>query len=71
MIFFFPKLQVLEVMEKGEMDQERWSMPEEEEEQEEFWGFEDLEYECNSSLSISPRDSISTGSFLESRGLDS
>ncbi|KAH7544671.1 hypothetical protein FEM48_Zijuj01G0010500 [Ziziphus jujuba var. spinosa] len=62
---------VLEVMEKGgEMDEEKWNVPEEEEDQDEFWGFEDLEYECNSSLSISPRDSISTGSFLELRGLD-
>lgn len=57
-------------MEKGgEMD-EKWKMPEEEEDQDEFWGFEDLEYECNSSLSISPQDSISTGSFLELRSLD-
>ncbi|PON75898.1 Mitogen-activated protein kinase kinase kinase [Parasponia andersonii] len=51
---------VLEVMEEGEIDQERWKMPEEE--QEEFWGFEDLEYECDSSFSISPQDSISTRS---------
>lgn len=58
-------------MEKGEMDPEGWNMPVEEEEQEEFWGFEDLEYECNSSLSVSPRDSISMGSFLELRALDS
>lgn len=46
------------------MDKDRWEMPEEEEEeQDEFWGFEDLEcvceYECDSSFSISPRDSIS------------
>lgn len=51
--------EVLEVMEEEEMDEERWKMPEEE--QEEFWGFEDLEYEYDSSLS-SPHDSISTGS---------
>lgn len=47
---------------EGDIDKERWKMPEEEE-QDEFWGFEDLEYECNnSSFSISPHDSISTGS---------
>ena len=46
----------------GEIDQEKWKMPEEEEEQEEFWGFEDLEYDCDSSFSTSPQDSISTGS---------
>lgn len=50
-------------MEEGEIDQERWKMPEEEEEdQDEFWGFEDLEYECDSSFSISPQDSITTES---------
>ncbi|XP_028773707.1 probable receptor-like serine/threonine-protein kinase At5g57670 [Neltuma alba] len=53
--------QVLEVMEEGEMDKEKWKMPEEEEEQEEeFWGFEDLEYEYESSFSLSLPDS--TGS---------
>lgn len=56
--------EVLEVLEEEEMDKDRWEMPEEEEEeQDEFWGFEDLEcvceYECDSSFSISPRDSIS------------
>ncbi|KAK4769546.1 hypothetical protein SAY86_027696 [Trapa natans] len=57
--------EVLEVMEREETDLERWSMPEEEEEeQEEFWGFEELECECDSSFStsISPEDSISTES---------
>ncbi|XP_021810026.1 probable receptor-like serine/threonine-protein kinase At5g57670 [Prunus avium] len=56
--------EVLEVMgSEGDIDKERWKMPEEEEEQDEFWGFEDLENECNnSSFSISPHDSISTGS---------
>ncbi|PQM36645.1 putative receptor-like serine/threonine-protein kinase [Prunus yedoensis var. nudiflora] len=56
--------EVLEVMgSEGDIDKERWKMPEEEEEQDEFWGFEDLEYECNnSSFSISPHGSISTGS---------
>ncbi|EXB55396.1 putative receptor-like serine/threonine-protein kinase [Morus notabilis] len=54
---------VLEVMEEGEIEEEKWKMPEEEEEdQDEFWGFEDLEYECDSSFSISPQDSISTRS---------
>lgn len=57
--------EVLEVLEEEKMDKDRWEMPEEkeEEEQDEFWGFEDLEcvceYECDSSFSISPRDSIS------------
>uniref|UniRef100_A0A5B6YPS2 Protein kinase domain-containing protein n=1 Tax=Davidia involucrata TaxID=16924 RepID=A0A5B6YPS2_DAVIN len=50
--------EVLEVMVEGEMDKERWKMPEGEEEQEEFWGFEDLECECDSSFSTSPHDSI-------------
>ncbi|KAJ6746329.1 hypothetical protein OIU74_028916 [Salix koriyanagi] len=53
--------EVLEVMLKEEMDEERWRMPREEE-HEEFWGFEDLEYECDSSFSVSPQDSISTRS---------
>lgn len=51
--------EVLEIMEEGEMDKEKWKMPEEEEEQEEeFWGFEDLEYEYDSSFSMSLIDSI-------------
>ncbi|WOG91940.1 hypothetical protein DCAR_0311195 [Daucus carota subsp. sativus] len=45
--------EVLKVMVKeGEIDKERWKLPfeEKEEEEDEFWGFEDLEYdECNSS----------------------
>ncbi|XP_061361676.1 probable receptor-like serine/threonine-protein kinase At5g57670 [Gastrolobium bilobum] len=53
--------EVLEIMEEGEIDKEKWKMPEEEEEQEEeFWGFEDLEYEFDSSFSMSLPDS--TGS---------
>ncbi|XP_059460293.1 probable receptor-like serine/threonine-protein kinase At5g57670 [Corylus avellana] len=56
--------EVLEVME-GEVEKERWKMPEEED-QEECWGFEDLEYECDSPFS-SPHDSISTGSSWNSR----
>lgn len=51
--------EVLEIMEEGEMDKEKWKMPEEEEEEEEeFWGFEDLEYEYDSSFSMSLIDSI-------------
>ncbi|XP_057419260.1 probable receptor-like serine/threonine-protein kinase At5g57670 [Lotus japonicus] len=52
--------EVLEIMEEGEMDKEKWKMPEEEEEQEEeFWGFEDdLDYEYDSSFSMSLIDSI-------------
>ncbi|XP_011043949.1 PREDICTED: probable receptor-like serine/threonine-protein kinase At5g57670 isoform X2 [Populus euphratica] len=53
--------EVLQVMLEEEMDKERWKIPKEEE-QEEFWGFEDLEHECDSSFSISPQDSISTRS---------
>ncbi|KAK9931710.1 hypothetical protein M0R45_018977 [Rubus argutus] len=57
--------EVLEVMElEGEIDEVRWKMPEkEEEEHDEFWGFEDLEYEFDSSFSVSPHDSISTKSY--------
>lgn len=54
--------EVLEVMVGDDQtDKERWIMPEEED-QEEFWGFEDLEYESDSSFSVSPHDSISNGS---------
>ncbi|KAK3221531.1 hypothetical protein Dsin_008556 [Dipteronia sinensis] len=53
--------EVLEVMtEEGELEKERWKMPEEEEDEQEFWGFEDLEYECDTSFTVSPQDSIST-----------
>lgn len=59
-------MQVLEVMVEEKLDEERWNMPkEEEEDQEEFWGFEDLECEHeyeSSSFSGSPQDSMSTGS---------
>ncbi|CAK7337561.1 unnamed protein product [Dovyalis caffra] len=55
--------EVLEVMVEEETDKERWKMPKEEE-QVELWGFEDLEYECDSSFSISPQDSISTRSTM-------
>ncbi|XP_045816568.1 probable receptor-like serine/threonine-protein kinase At5g57670 [Trifolium pratense] len=51
--------EILEIMEEGEIDKEKWKMPEEEEEQEEeFWGFEDLEYEYDTSFSMSLIDSI-------------
>ncbi|XP_062078683.1 probable receptor-like serine/threonine-protein kinase At5g57670 [Humulus lupulus] len=57
---------VLEVMEDEEIDQEILKMPEEEEEeQDEFWGFEDLEYESDSSFSLSPQDSVSTKSSIK------
>ncbi|KAK1391605.1 putative receptor-like serine/threonine-protein kinase [Heracleum sosnowskyi] len=47
--------EVLKVMlMEGEIDKERWKMPFEEED--EFWGFEDLEYECDSSSSTSLQD---------------
>ncbi|MED6111040.1 hypothetical protein PIB30_048680 [Stylosanthes scabra] len=57
--------EVLEVMEGGEIDKEKWEMPEEEEEEdeeEEFWGFDDLEYEYeyDSSLSMSLPDSTAS-----------
>ncbi|KAL1335388.1 hypothetical protein HN51_064294 [Arachis hypogaea] len=55
--------QVLEVMEEGEIDKEKWKMPEEEEEEdeeEEFWGFDDLEYEYDTSLSMSLPDSTAS-----------
>ncbi|KAG6739722.1 hypothetical protein POTOM_057337 [Populus tomentosa] len=55
--------EVLEVMLEEEMDKERWKIPKEDE-QEQFWGFEDLEHECDSSCSISPQDSISTRSTM-------
>lgn len=47
---------------EGEDDKERWKMgDEEEEEHDEFWGFEDLECEFDSSFSTSfHEDSIST-----------
>nr|GLL44291.1 probable receptor-like serine/threonine-protein kinase At5g57670 [Ipomoea trifida] len=54
--------EVLEVILMGELDKEKWKMPKEEEEQEEFWGFEDLECECDSSFSTSPQDTFSATS---------
>ncbi|KAK2993491.1 hypothetical protein RJ640_015175 [Escallonia rubra] len=53
--------EVLEVMLEGETDKERWKMPDIDEEHDEFWGFEDLDYECDTSFSTSLFDnSIST-----------
>ncbi|KNA19784.1 hypothetical protein SOVF_058320 [Spinacia oleracea] len=57
--------EVLEMLMGGEIDEERWEMPEKEAQDldKEFWDFEDLEYECDSSFSTSIHDdSISTGS---------
>lgn len=54
--------EILEVMLEEEINEDKWKMPEEDEEQEEFWGFEDLECESDNSFSTSPHDSISTGS---------
>lgn len=55
--------QIVEIILGGEVDKQKWKMPEEEEEeQEEFWGFEDLECECDSSFSTSPHDTFSTRS---------
>ncbi|KAI3859490.1 hypothetical protein MKX03_024530 [Papaver bracteatum] len=51
--------QVLEVMMDEKLVKENWKMPEEEEE-EEFWGFEDLECEFGSPFSTSPVNSISS-----------
>ncbi|KAE9598722.1 hypothetical protein Lal_00022349 [Lupinus albus] len=53
--------EVLEVMEEGEMDKEKWKMAEEEEQEQKYWEFEDLEYDYDSSLSISfPNSARST-----------
>lgn len=51
--------QILEVMSEEEIVKERWTMPDGEEDDDVFWGFEDLECECDTSSSISPDDSIS------------
>ncbi|KAF9613865.1 hypothetical protein IFM89_012413 [Coptis chinensis] len=54
--------EVLEVMEDEELLKEKWKIPKDEEEEDEFWGFEDLECECDSSFSSSPLNSISISS---------
>lgn len=51
--------------EQKEIEEGKWKMPEgEEEDQEEFWGFEDLECECYSSSSSTssfpPKDTLSS-----------
>lgn len=43
--------EVLEVMVEEETNREKWKMPKEEEDEEEFWGFEDLECECDTPFS--------------------
>ncbi|CAM8927940.1 unnamed protein product [Rhodiola kirilowii] len=42
--------EVLEIISNDDIDEERWKMPDEEEGHGEFWGFEDLESECDSSI---------------------
>ncbi|MQM09377.1 hypothetical protein Taro_042245 [Colocasia esculenta] len=42
--------EVLDILEDGSISHERWQMPVEEEEEEEFWGFDELD-ECDSPLS--------------------
>ncbi|XP_074280862.1 putative receptor-like serine/threonine-protein kinase At5g57670 isoform X2 [Silene latifolia] len=59
--------EVLEIMMNGEIDKERWEMPEKEEQnKEELWDFEDLECEFDDTSSYSTTSlhdySISTGS---------
>ncbi|KAL5699194.1 non-specific serine/threonine protein kinase [Ranunculus cassubicifolius] len=54
--------EVLEIMVDGEMTKEKWKMAGDGQEEEEFWGFEDLESECDSSFSSSPVNSTSTSS---------
>ncbi|KAL3841051.1 hypothetical protein ACJIZ3_025642 [Penstemon smallii] len=59
--------EVLEViLMEEEIERGKWIMPDEVEDQEEFWGFEDLECECececDTSFSYSPQNSISIGS---------
>ncbi|KAL5977763.1 hypothetical protein ACLOJK_036771 [Asimina triloba] len=49
---------VLEVLVDGEMTKESWKMPEDEEEETEFLGFEDLE--CDSPFSTSPLNSTAS-----------
>lgn len=47
------------MVDQGDINEERWNIPEGEAEQEEFWGFEDLECECDSFFSTSPHDFVS------------
>ncbi|KAH0917075.1 hypothetical protein HID58_024735, partial [Brassica napus] len=56
-------IEVLEILQGEEIEKEKWKMEEEEEKKEEFWGYEDLEdCEYDSSISLSPPDSISNRS---------
>ncbi|KAL1534049.1 non-specific serine/threonine protein kinase [Salvia divinorum] len=66
--------EVVEVISsEEEIDPEKWKIQEEEEDHEEFWGFEDLECECeyerntSSSSNSQHDDSISTGSSYNRR----
>ncbi|GER52019.1 protein kinase family protein [Striga asiatica] len=63
--------EVLEVI-KGEeeIDRVKWKMPEEEEDEDNFWGFEDLEYDT-CSFSNSPNGSISTGTSSYNQNINS
>nr|XP_010929257.1 probable receptor-like serine/threonine-protein kinase At5g57670 [Elaeis guineensis] len=45
--------EVLELLDDGEVLQDRWKMPEEEQEEDEFWGFDDLDDEYDSPSSSS------------------
>ncbi|XP_058113735.1 probable receptor-like serine/threonine-protein kinase At5g57670 isoform X1 [Magnolia sinica] len=50
--------EVLELLVDGELIHESWKIPEQEEEENEFWGFEDLE--CDSPFSTSPLNSTAS-----------
>jgi len=56
---------VLDLIKDGEISPDSWKMPEEEGEEEEFWGFEDLD-ECDSDDDLdqcdTPSSSFSMGS---------
>ncbi|KAG2398542.1 Receptor-like cytosolic serine/threonine-protein [Vigna angularis] len=52
--------EVVEVMEKWEIDKEKWEMAEEKEQKVELWGFDDLEYAHDTSFSMSPPDSVAS-----------
>ncbi|KAK9097380.1 hypothetical protein Sjap_022877 [Stephania japonica] len=55
--------EVLEVMVDGEMVKENWKMQEEEEDEEGFCGFDDLEYDSESSCSTSPLNLLTDSSL--------
>ncbi|KAI7745857.1 hypothetical protein M8C21_024697 [Ambrosia artemisiifolia] len=58
-------MNILDVMVEEELDKSRWKMPDEEtEDQDDLWGFEDLEFEFYESSTSSPslQDSVSTKS---------